>query len=195
MRVVLIHGWNVKDGGKGTVDTLAPYFEELGWEVDSDEADYGFIFWRMLSIIGRWLFTKKIIKRLIPAVQKADMIVTHSNGANFATRAMKQLNNLYDGTKIVVHISPALNRKTEPPRAVKAQLVIHTRKDSAVKAARWLIFSPWGSMGAWGYQGYDERVDNADFTNIASGHSAHFKKPDKRKIVATTCDDYYRRKD
>lgn len=190
-RVVFLHGWNVKDGGEGTVDTLVPFFNEWGWDTDKDEADYGFIFWRMLSIVGRALFTKKIIKRIVPALEKADLIITHSNGANFATRALKLLPEEMHNTKVVVHFSPALNKKTKIPPAVKSQLVVHTRHDKAVKAAKFLLLSNWGNMGAVGYMGYDQRNTNLDATNFIRDHSDHFHGEPNQKRSATISKKHY----
>lgn len=189
--VVLVHGWNVRDGGAKTVDTLESYLVKNGWTVDKDSADYGFIFWRMLSFLGRWFKTKGIVKRLVPAMEKADLIITHSNGANFANRALKLLEIKHINTKIVVHISPALNKCTKIPPAVKAQLVLHTRWDSAVNLAKWIPFSRWGNMGAVGYAGTDQRNTNIDRTNKVFSHSGHFYSRPMQFITAKLAMTFY----
>lgn len=193
-RAVLIHGWNVRDGGAATVDTLKAYLEAMGWTVETDEGDYGFIFWRMLSIFGRMFMTKDIIKRLVPAIAKADLIVAHSNGPNFANRALRLLPDKFKNTKIVVWISPATNKKTEIPEAVKAQLVIYTRHDKAVKAAKYLPFSNWGNQGAVGYQGSDKRNTNFDASEYALDHSWHFHDAETQFKTAKKADDFYQEK-
>lgn len=188
---VLIHGWNVRDKGARTVDTLGPHLERGGWTVDKDSADYGFIFWMMFSFIGRIFFAKKLVKRLVPAIAKADLIVDHSNGGNFSTKALKLLGGEHLHTKVVVHISPAMNKKTDIPSAVKAQLVMHTRYDKATRLAAYIPFSPWGSMGTYGYMGFDVRNTNLDRTNTVKGHSGHFHGLPMQRKTAETVIQFY----
>ena len=60
-RVVLVHGYNVRDKGKRSIDKLAPYLEWQGWDVDTDSADYGW--WGLFMIYFR--DKKKVEARLI----------------------------------------------------------------------------------------------------------------------------------
>ena len=160
MKAVLVHGFNVKDGGKNTIDQLAYGLAERGILCDTDEADYGYF--GLLQI--RWPFwrkrRKKVYERLMGAFEQADIIITHSNGAYFTTKALKGLSEAHRERLTVIHISPALNRKTEPPEAVARMLVLHTPLDGWVRASTYLPFHPWGRMGAFGYSGDDPRVTN-----------------------------------
>lgn len=166
MNIVLVHGFHVRDGGFRTVDGLKPVLESHGFEVDTDSADYGYH-----DLIRVRFFYKKAVSRIAAALQTADAVATHSNGANYTMKALEQVNRPIT----VVHVSPALNSKPTIPASVKHMHVFHTRNDSAVKAARWLLFHSWGSMGAGGYKGHDSRVTNHDYTKRVLGHSDWFR--------------------
>jgi len=172
MKFVLVHGFNVRDGGEHTVDKLAPYIINAGYTVDLDEADYGYFNLWMIRLAKSWL-RSRVLYRLAKAFEKADVIVTHSNGANFTTQALNMLGPEFNNTKVVVHSSPALNRNTPVPNAVKAQLVMYTPHDFWVKLSALLPLHPWGSMGAYGYSGPDNRNRNEEFHDI-EGHSEWF---------------------
>ena len=170
MRAVLVHGFNVKDAGAGTVDQFIPELEKLGYTVDRDEADYGFWSLRAIYFGGK----RKVIRRLMKAFEHADVIITHSNGASFANKALKQIPPRHDGTRVLVHFSPALNRKTEIPFSIDRQWVYHTRKDWTVRLSSYLPGLPWGRMGAMGYKGDGPNI-NVDRTETMKGHSNWFK--------------------
>lgn len=165
-RIVLIHGFNVRDAGARTVDQLASYLRRRGHSVDTDSADYGYY-----SLLMVRLFSVNAVERIRNAILDADVVITHSNGANFATKALKKISD----KKLVFHLSPALNKRARPPASVFEQHVFHTRHDGAVKAAMYLLFHPWGNMGAVGYQGKDGRVYNHDYTNRVNAHSDWFR--------------------
>jgi hypothetical protein len=172
MKVVLVHGFNVKDGGRGTVDQLAPLIRDAGHVVDLDEGDYGYFNIWMVRF-SKSKTRKRVMHRLAKAFETADVIITHSNGANFATQAMDLMGPEYNHKKLVIHISPALDKDSEIPNAVKAQLVLHTPHDKAVKLSSWLWFHPWGRMGAKGYSGTDNRNKNLE-VGAVKGHSDWF---------------------
>ena len=173
MKIVLVHGFNVKDKGARTVDTLVPFIRNAGHEVDTDEGDYGYF--------NIWMvrFTKsktrqRVLHRLAKAFETADVVITHSNGANFFTQAADMLDINYNNKLMVIHISPALDCDSEIPMSVKQQLVLCTTHDKAVKASSLLLLHPWGRMGAKGYQGSDNRNTNVKDDSIP-GHSDWFK--------------------
>jgi hypothetical protein len=170
-KTVLVHGFNVRDGGKRSVDTLAPMLEALGHNVDLDEADYGY--WSLFKIY----FGAKgsVYKRLQAAFEDADLIVTHSNGANFAIQALRRMER--DNKKrVVVHLSPALKRNTPAPPNIIMQYVYHTLSDFAVRLSTYLPFLPWGRMGSHGSTRIYRTV-NRDFTGMVRGHSGWFDRP------------------
>ncbi len=174
MHFVLVHGFNVKNAGATTVDQLASYIRDAGHTVDVDEGDYGYFNIWMIRLFRRG-HRARVLYRLAKAFETADVIITHSNGANFTTKAMDMLDSEYNNTKIVIHISPALNRKTLIPQAIKAQLVLHTPKDWAVRLSSYIPWFPWGRMGAFGYKGEDNRNTNLE-DSLVKSHSAWFTK-------------------
>jgi hypothetical protein len=120
------------------------------------------------------MLKKRVMFRLAEACKQADIIITHSNGANFTTDALNMLGPDQNNKKIVIHISPALDRDTPIPLAVKAQLVLYTQHDFWVKLSTFLPFHPWGRMGARGYSGNDNRNTNHEDPTIKT-HSGWFK--------------------
>jgi len=171
--IIFVHGFNVKDGGARTVDKLAWFARQEGYGVDIDQGDYGFFNLWMIRLIKSYLRTR-VLYRLAKACEEADVIVTHSNGANFVTQALNMLGAEFNNSKLVIHISPALDADTDIPQAVKHQLVLFTPHDKAVKLATFIPFHPWGRMGAIGYTGEDNRNTNHENDEIKS-HSAWFK--------------------
>ena len=172
MRFVLVHGFNVKNAGATTVDMLAPFIREAGHDVDIDEADYGYFNIWMIKLFKRW-HRARMLYKLAKAFEAADVIITHSNGANFTTQALDMMGPEHNNSKIVIHISPALNRKTPIPQAVKAQLVLHTPHDWAVRLSSYIPWFPWGRMGAFGYKGTDNRNTNQKDASVKK-HSNWF---------------------
>jgi len=174
IHAALVHGFNVRDGGEGTVDRLEPYMKEAGWDVNKDEADYGYYSLFMI----KWAKSKKrsqVLYRLAKAFEKANVIVTHSNGAHFTTQALNMLGPEFNNTKVVIHISPALDRDTPIPLAVKAQMVLCTPHDFWVRLSSYIPFFPWGRMGAFGYSGEDNRNLNEMHKEVRE-HSDWFKE-------------------
>lgn len=172
MKFVLVHGFNVRDGGEHTVDQLSSFICDAGHQVDIDEGDYGYFnIWMVRFTRSRT--RKRVIHRLARAFEKADVIITHSNGANFTNQALDLMSGEFNNTKKLIHISPALNRDAEIPQAVRNQLVMYTPHDKAVRMSSYLLFHPWGRMGAKGYNGADNRNTNLK-ANAVKGHSDWF---------------------
>jgi len=183
-KVVLVHGFNVHDNGTRTVDKLIPLIELAGYSVDKDEGDYGFFnIWMVRFTKSRT--RQRVLHRLAKAFETADVIITHSNGANFTTQALDMMEPKFNNAKLVIHISPALDRDTEIPNAVRHQLVMYTPHDIVVRLSSWLPFYPWGRMGAKGYSGNDNRNKNVKIKDVKR-HSSWFKT---EKVVNTweTC--------
>jgi hypothetical protein len=170
MKIVLVHGFNVRDAGKNSIDKLAPYLEAAGHEVETDAADYGHYSLFMVR------FRKhKAVLRIANALKDADVVVGHSNGANYVRKALKLLkrrNQRY----LEIRISPALNRRAGTSPNVINCWVMHTKSDWAVRIASWIPFGhPWGRQGSHGYKGKDPLMENIDRTDIIKGHSDWFK--------------------
>jgi hypothetical protein len=167
---VLVHGFNVRDAGAGSIDKLAPFLKEAGLHVETDSADYGYFSLFMVR------FRKhSAVARIAAAIEAADVIVCHSNGANYAHKALRLLERR-DRRYTEVRLSPALNRRTGTTSNVDRCFVFHTKTDWAVRIASWIPFGhPWGRQGAHGYKGNDSRIENIDATDIIKRHSDWFK--------------------
>lgn len=168
MKIVLIHGFNVKDGGENTVDKLAPYLIKAGHYVEIDEADYGY--YKLWMVRFR---KHSAVCRIARALETADAVVDHSNGANYEYMALKLLQH-QDRKFKVVRLSPALNRRTAAPDNVTKCTVFFTRSDFWVWLSGLLPTHPWGQQGIFGYKGNDQRMRNWDMTDLVKGHSGYF---------------------
>ena len=168
MRIVLIHGFNVKDGGASTVDRLAPYLIKAGHFCDMDEADYGWI-----GLLGVRLRKHAAVRRIAHAIETADVIISHSNGANYETKALK-LHQRHKPRYQIIRLSPALNSKEPVPTNVDRGTVFFSRSDFWVWLSGFLPAHPWGRQGQHGYTGTDTRIDNRDFSDLIKGHSDWF---------------------
>jgi len=163
--LVLVHGFNVRDNGKKTIDTLLPYLPEH----KVLQADYGFF-----DLFGVRFFNKNIA-RVVAGMTPAGAIgIGHSNGCDILVRACKQ------GAKFsrLILINPALDKDTDFDawETLRRVDVLHNVDDVTVTTARFIPFSPWGEMGRYGYQGNDSRVVNHETKRLfnASGHSDVF---------------------
>lgn len=167
MKFCLVHGFNVRDGGTGTVDRLAPF---LAGDVDTDEADYGWV-----GLIGVRLRRKKLTRRISRALHGVDAVVTHSNGAAYAIEALWAADLPPNSVKLI-HFSPALDRDVTLPPSVSEQHCFHTTGDFWCKVARWLPFHPWGAAGAYGIrESYGTRTYNHDYSHKVDSHSGWFE--------------------
>lgn len=166
--VHLVHGFNVRDGGKGSIAKLAPAFTSADFEVVTFA--YGWLF------LARVRFgTSKLARKLAASVRPGDIGVGHSNGCNLLNEAA------WLGAPFahLVYINPALDSDAALAPQVKSLDVWHSPSDAAVRVARVLWFHPWGDMGAVGYQGRpDSRIRSfnkeRDFAVSSSGHSDVF---------------------
>lgn len=168
MRVVLVHGFNVRDKGKNSVDRLAEHFPDT-WSVDKDEADYGFFNLWMVRFARRGA-----IRRIAEALQDADAVVAHSNGCNYVMKALKFVRK-QDKLK-VFFLSPAVNRTTRFPKIVERAFVYFTKVDVWVFLSGFIPFHPWGWMGYQGPKTEDPRIEAHDYTDLVGSHSGWFSE-------------------
>ena len=158
MIVILIHGFNVWDGGRATVGRLAPFFNARG--IPHFAVNYGHF-----GLLETRLKNIRVAKRVALACRAAAnqkvIVVGHSNGCAIAHLAASEF-----GAKIdkAVYINPALKKDMPLPDSVPELDVWYSPSDRPVRLARWLLPSrmrPWGEMGATGYQGVeDSRITN-----------------------------------
>lgn len=156
MKIVIVHGFNVRDGGKGSIDRLAPYLltKYPDANVDIDGADYGHH-----GLIKVRFFSSEAVARIASALHDADIVITHSNGANYTMKAIRKY--VKNNSLHVIHISPALNRKQHlGDLAFRKMDTFHSDGDWIVRLAGWLPFHSWGPAGAKGIKTDDQRHDN-----------------------------------
>ncbi len=177
--IFLIHGYNVWDGGHATIDQLEPTLVEAGATIDKDEMDYGHF--GVLDIrLRNGENRRRVLHRMAMAFEEAVasgkvvVVIAHSNGAHFTDLALRMLPLEIQNRIIVIYISAAMNRKTEPAMATKAELNLITPHDGWVKASSYIPFFAWGRRGARGYSGKSSKVANWTRKEIRR-HSNWFK--------------------
>lgn len=174
LRVILVHGFNVRDKGADTIDRLRPHFEERGYQVI--EAVEGFRF-----LLGVRFFNKFRARKLMRLIQPGDILVGHSDGCNIITMACTMLSRggFPHLSLLSVFYNPALDQNTWQPGCVDKVLVFHDQSDKATWISKLLPFHNWGEMGKKGYAGPQWEIhtnvsyDRMGFANL--GHSGVFK--------------------
>jgi len=181
---LLVHGFNVRDNGLGTVARLAPYFNVRNWDT---------IVFRMgwMDVLQVYTQNKRHAKRLAEAAKNAKLrnnqpvvALGHSNGC-----AVIHLATTLYGAPIdrVAYVNPALEKDLVPGSAVDHCDVWYSPSDTPVKWARYLPKHIWGEMGRTGYVGEDDRMDNHnkqdDFLVSSKKHS-DFAKAEKLTYFA-----------
>lgn len=172
----LVHGFNVRDEGAGTIDRVGPYLDASGWVVS--QYDYG---WTLL--LGVLFGNPGRARELSRDSEPGDIAIGHSNGCAIIHRA------LHAGAHFdqVVYINPALDTTAMLPPADSTRLrklhVFHAHDDRAVHLARWIPGSLWGGMGRDGYEGpADPRIQNRPLHRIIAppiGHSGALHRADQ----------------
>lgn len=143
---ILVHGFNVWDGGRATVGKLRPFFADEG--VPYIMLNYGHFglgdtYWRNKKIAAQ------VTKACTAARINGSRVVAvgHSNGCAILHYAAKELGAQIDKT---VFINPALDADAALVGRVD---VWYSPSDRPVRWAKYLPFHPWGEMGATGYTG------------------------------------------
>ena len=178
----LVHGFNVMDKGAGSVKKLMPFLKR---GTAGKVINYPYGWFGLISVLFR---NKTVARNLAEKIhaenrrahyKNENFIVGHSNGCAIIVEAMK-LNVHF---KNVILINPALKVDTVFPSKADHITVIYTSKDLPTKTARFLdkvpLFSliipnAWGAMGAKGFRGNDDRVQNIDMSDYLDGHSDIF---------------------
>lgn len=187
---ILVHGYNVSDGGKDTVQTMQKHFRALSNEV---VFNWNYGHFNLMNVIFQNKKVAKKIKDYVGEIEAGKSIyaVGHSNGCAILVNSARQ-GARYD--KLLL-INPALKVDTVFPDNIGQIIVIHTNNDKPTNVAGILdkipflclaIPNAWGAMGKVGYQGKDKRVINLDMTDVLNGHSDFFanKNNDLQNIMA-----------
>jgi hypothetical protein len=172
----LVHGWGGvgnREYGRNHVDKLGPLVAARGWTIKQFDWDIGYFSWHPVYM---W----HLGSRLAAQVRPGDMAIGNSTGASIIYEALKRGAPF----RLVILTSPNLMVDPNFPRNgyLEKITVWHAPSDPVVKSARrgatFLPGSPWGAMGAYGYQGGDPRVTNYDkehdFAISAAGHADVF---------------------
>jgi hypothetical protein len=184
-RVILVHGFNVSDGGVGSTGRLANLFrQDPRYEVI--EFTPG---WR--GLVGVRVSNKRRAQQLAKEVHAGDILIGHSDGCNLIDMALHELSSLHKAKVGCAYFNPALDRDTALSPIVSKCVVFHTESDKIVWLSRWLAFHPWGEMGMRGYRAtrtslHDKRYLNLSYESLGHhglGHSGVFKSP----IAIKTC--------
>ena len=178
-RVILVHGFNVSDDGKGTTGRIASLFRKYD-RYEVAEFSSG---WR--GLLGVRVSNKRRAQQLAKEVRAGDILIGHSDGCNLIDMALHELSSLHKAKVGCVYFNPALDRDTALSPIVSKCIVFHTESDKIVWLSRWLAFHPWGEMGMKGYRAtrtslHDKRYQNISYESLNHhrlGHSGIFKDP------------------
>lgn len=163
----LLHGFNVRDGGAGTVDKFIDSVAK--YECKSVEFEYGWLGFLGVRIAGGAL--SSVLAKLGEA---QDFAIAHSNGCCIVHRALQKGLKL----KFAIYIAPALDADVEIPfDSVERIYVLHSTNDFPVRIAKYIPLHPWGSMGNEGAERTKQGYKNIDCSSFAAGHSDYFLKP------------------
>lgn len=148
-RVILVHGFNVRDGGRGSIDRLIPHIVKRGYDVV--EYDYGFRF-----LLGVRFRSQSDAEGLLALYRPGDIVIGHSNGGHLIARAIE----MGMAVRHAVMIHPALDRDWAPPpmHPVEQIHVYYSGRDVATWLARLLPKHMWGAMGTVGPEADDIRL-------------------------------------
>lgn len=179
-RVILVHGFNVRDKGAGTTGRLAAKLRKIK-DCEVIEFTPG---WR--GLVGVRVSNKRRAQQLAKLVKEGDLLIGHSDGCNLIDMACHELSSLYPAKINCVYINPALDRDTALAPIVNKCLVFHTETDHVVWISKWLAFHPWGEMGKKGYKPTrpslrDDRYQNVAYEGLgyhSLGHNGVFHNPD-----------------
>lgn len=172
--LVTVHGFNVRDNGAGTTDLFRAPAERLGYRVV--EADRGFEF--LAGARSRFLNEKRArdivekldgyVRRNYPGGVHRDGLTPHADitglGHSDGCRKLLEAAWLRPMFRRLIFINPALDADAAIPPEVRRIDVWHVPGDLAVTAAKYLLWHPWGDMGAGGYRG--------NRTDVVTNHNA-----------------------
>lgn len=155
----MLHGFNVRDGGKQSIAKLLPYLP------GSRVFRYG-----RFGLIGVYFFNDNIAETLAASLSEGCVVIGHSNAADIIYRAL-QLPECPQVERVVL-IRPALDSDVTFGNKVDRVDVFHHYADVPVILSALMPCSNWGDMGAVGYEGGELHVMNHD-ESLLFGFSDH----------------------
>lgn len=174
MTTWVVHGFNVWDGGEGSVGALLPFID------DGRLHSYGWT-----GLVGLPCANSRAVRSLLETIEPGDSIVAHSNGSLIAWQTAQIV-----PLSAVVCINPALRRDTVWPDSLPT-LCLHNSTDWVVQLGRvwgrltdWdgVKAAGWGAAGRYGFTQGQDNVKNWDtaapyWGRPVAGHSGMFKEP------------------
>jgi len=179
--IFLLHGFNVRDGGKKTIGRLSEVLPSARL------VSYGF-----LGLIGVRFFNDNLAKMLASLATPDCVLIGHSNAASIIYEAL-QLEQCPKIKRIVL-IRPALDSNVDFGSKVERVDVFHHEGDKPVFLSQFLPCHSWGDMGTEGYDGPNDFVFNhnseeifgiPDHSAFAGAGFAHFSGYLKRLLTET----------
>lgn len=159
----LVHGFNVRDGGRSSMGPVAPHCLQAGWRPSHFE-------WGWSGLLMLRMKTRTAARELAERLEPGQLIVTHSHGWNVAMAAAR----LRPECPIqVIGYNPAARRDVELPPSVARSVVLYAPDDWVVTAGRfwrrlttmnprrWFQPHPWGRLGRYGPHEETERLRSA----------------------------------
>lgn len=192
---ILLHGFNVRDGGEATTDSIIPHLIACG--ITPIEFDYGYLSLRDARkkdyiLAGYLNEAVRDYKRRGHNV----IVIAHSNGATISYLAGKMANKA-ETPRMLALVNPALEDNIDFSEYIEKVLVFHSRHDEATAMAKLLSFfiprqwqakRPWGDMGNVGYRGLDPRVENVNIeflTGTFADHNTIFQTSEGRALLVS----------
>lgn len=171
---LIVHGFNVRDQGRGSTDRLAAKLRADGHRVI--ELDYGW-----MGVVGTYLADKPMAAIMAPLTILLHELgvklfyIGHSNGC-----AIGQLASIRKARFAGMFlINPALDRDATFGDATEFIRAFYTRSDAPTVLARILPKHPWGAMGHHG-PARGSRAKGVDLDRLCGpglGHSGVFQSP------------------
>lgn len=196
---ILLHGFNVKDGGYGSTDMIRPIASDRGYGVK--EWDYGWV--NLVRLRWRNAKVAKELAKWIIEYNRKVVLIGHSNGCAIIYEALTKYGVHVEA---VIFINPALDTNLPlPTDQVKRFVILYNGEDHITEylAPAWVRFINlmplsrmkfgkhlWGSAGRQGFTQYKRGVRviqldtnglNRDADHYVSGHSAIFKTAELRE--------------
>lgn len=173
-----VHGWGETDGGDGSVERLRPCLDRQGLTYLVHEHEWPRL--RSWALIQQRRRTREEGDRLAQQLRHGDGIISYSNGAPVARRAIVQSGVVI---RVWVIIAGAMPCDVCIPPSVKKVIVLHSHRDYVMWLAEawtwlnplaWVLGHDWGMLGRYGYTGDDPRVRNWAGREHAPRHLSWF---------------------
>jgi len=187
MIIITLHGYNVRDGGVGSVDTFYDCLVDCGHRVKTGYADYGW-----MGILGtRFGGIKRVAKALAEKLSQDSSLdedvclLCHSNGLAIAQEVIKHTSKVHT----IVAFNGALDQDAPFAGTVERVINFYAPADQVLRWGAWLRPGHvWGRAGQAGLTSDDERIENYIMEDV-KGHSSVFHvKALRTKYAKRTCE-------